>query len=62
MVIFVIKVVKHPSIVSSMTVVYLPSLGEITGVSQLGCLKQEELTNVSVLFFMVEHCDNINVF
>ena len=40
------KVVKHPSIVSSMTVVYLPSLSEITGMSQNGLIKPEQLTNV----------------
>lgn len=29
-----------------MTVVYLPSLGEVSGMSQNGCLEQEQLTNV----------------
>ena len=37
---------KHPSISSSITVVYLPSLGEVTGVRQNGRLKHEQLTKV----------------
>ena len=51
-----VKVVKHPSIVSSMTVVYLPSLSEITGISQNGCLKQEELTRVGLQECMIREC------
>lgn len=39
---------SHPSISGSTMVVYLPSLGELTGIRQLGAMTAERLTSVSV--------------
>ena len=41
-----------------MTVVYLPSLGEITGMNQIGLLEQEQLTNVLSMCFA---CADYNI-
>ena len=40
------QVIRHPSISGSMTVVYLPSLEEVTGFKLVGVMEQEGVSKV----------------
>lgn len=41
-----LQLLCHPSITGSVMVVYLPSLGELTAIKQLGAMTPEKLTTV----------------
>ena len=43
------QVIRHPSISGAMTVVYLPSMEEVTGFKLVGVMEQEGVTKVCFL-------------
>ena len=43
------QVIRHPSISGAMTVVYLPSMEEVTGFKLVGVMEQEGVTKVRFL-------------
>lgn len=45
----VLQLLSHPSVSGSVMVVYLPSVGELAAIKQLGNMTPEKLTTVSLL-------------
>lgn len=49
------QLLSHPSVTGSVMVVYLPSLGELTAIKQLGKMTPEKLTKVGEVQDLLSH-------